>query len=172
MISLKQDEQLVDNIREHVKKRFEASDKEFLFGADRVDIRRVKHLKFEARKRHFRFTIDEPPERGGTDEGPNPLAYFIAGAASCLMNQYAVLAIARDVPIDDLTITARGHFDRVLGGSFKEMIYDLRISGDAPRETILNLSREAERMCYAHNTLRKAGVRMVTNLFLNEKQIS
>ena len=46
MISLKQDEQLVDNIREHVKKRFEASDKEFLFGADRVDIRRVKHLKF------------------------------------------------------------------------------------------------------------------------------
>ena len=169
---MKRDDQLLDTIREHVKKRFEASDKEFLFGADRVDIRRVKHLKFEARKRRFRFTIDEPPERGGTDEGPNPLAYFIAGAASCLMNQYAVLAIARDVPIDDLTITARGHFDRVLGGSFKEMIYDLRISSEAPRETILNLSREAEKMCYAHNTLRKAGVRMVTNLFLNEKQIS
>src|SRR3989441_2280272 len=135
------DEQLVRIIKEHVKKRFEASDKEFLFGAERVDIRRVKHLKFEARKGRFRFEIDEPKERGGTDEAPNPLAYFIAGAASCLMNQYAVLAIARDVPIDDLTITARGHFDRVLGGSFKEMIYDLRISSDAPRETILNLSR-------------------------------
>jgi uncharacterized OsmC-like protein len=169
---LKQDEQLIANIKEHVKKRFEASDKEFLFGAERVDIRRVKHLKFEARKRHFRFTIDEPPERGGTDEGPNPLAYFIAGAASCLMNQYAVLAIARDVPISDLAITARGHFDRVLGGSFKEIIYDVRIFSEATRETILNLSREAERMCYAHNTLSKAGVRMVTNLFLNEKQIS
>ncbi len=169
---MKQDDQLIDNIREHVKKRFEASDREFLFGAERVDIRRVKHLKFEARKRHFRFTIDEPPERGGTDEGPNPLAYFIAGAASCLMNQYAVLAIARDVPIDDLTIAARGHFDRVLGGSFKEIIYDLRISSEASRETISNLSREAERMCYAHNTLSKAGVKMVTNLFLNEKQTS
>ncbi len=158
------DEQLIGIIREHVKKRFEASDREFLFGAERVDIRRVKHLKFEARKRHFRFTIDEPPERGGTDEGPNPLAYFI--------NQYAVLAIARDVPIDDLTIAARGHFDRVLGGSFKEIMYDLRISSEASRETILDLSREAERMCYAHNTLSKAGVKMVTNLFLNEKQIS
>jgi len=169
---LKQDEQLVGIIKEHVKKRFEASDREFLFGADRVDIRRVKHLKFEARKGRFRFTIDEPPERGGTDEAPNPLAYFIAGAASCLMNQYAVLAIARDVPIDDLTITARGHFDRVLGGSFKEIIYDLRISSEASRKTILDLSREAERMCYAHNTLSKAGVKMVTNLFLNEKQIS
>lgn len=169
---MKQDEQLIANIKEHVKKRFEASDKEFLFGAERVDIRRVKHLKFEARKGRFRFMVDEPPDRGGTDEAPNPLAYFIAGAASCLMNQYAVLAIARDVPIDDLKITARGHFDRVLGGSFKEIIYDLRISSEAARETILNLSREAERMCYAHNTLSKAGVKMITNLFLNEKQIS
>jgi len=43
---LKQDEQPVGTIKEHVKKRFEASDREFLFGADRVDVRRVKHLKF------------------------------------------------------------------------------------------------------------------------------
>src|SRR3989441_10357001 len=122
------DEQLIGIIREHVKKRFEASDGEFLFGAERVDIRRVKHLKFEARKRHYRFTIDEPPERGGKDEGPNPLAYFIAGAASCLMNQHSVLAIARDVPIDDLTIAGRGDIDQVLAGSFKEIMYGLRIT--------------------------------------------
>jgi len=43
---LKQDEQPVGTIKEHVKKRLEASDREFLFGADRVDVRRVKHLKF------------------------------------------------------------------------------------------------------------------------------
>ena len=41
---MKQDEQLLDNIREHVRKRFEAPDREFLFGADRVDIRRVKQV--------------------------------------------------------------------------------------------------------------------------------
>ena len=34
---MKQDDQLVGIIREHVKKRLEASDREFLFGADRVD---------------------------------------------------------------------------------------------------------------------------------------
>jgi len=164
-------EELIKTIREHVKMRNEASDKEFLFGAERVDVKLIKHLKFEARKRHFTFTIDEPPKRGGTDGGPNPLAYFIAGAASCLLNQYAVLAIARDIPIPDLEVTARGHFDRSLGGSFNEVIYDLRLSSKAPDEAILNLSTEAERMCYAHNTLKKAGVRMVTNLFLNGKQI-
>jgi len=166
-----QNEPLVKTIKEHVRKRLEASDREFLFGSERVDIRRVKHLKFEARKRHFTFTVDEPSERGGTDKGPNSLAYFIAGAASCLLNQYAVLAIARDIPIRGLTITARGHFDRVVGGSFNEIIYDLKISSEASSETVVDLSREAERMCYAHNTLKRAEVKMVTNLFLNGKKI-
>jgi putative redox protein len=165
-------ESLTETIREHVRKRFEATDKEFLFGAERVDVKRVSHLEFEARKRDFTFTIDEPPERGGTDEGPNPLAYFVAGAASCLLNQYAVLAIARGINLDDLAVTARAHFNRVIGGSFEEVIYDLSISSDSSREKILELSKEAERMCYAHNTLMKAGVKMSTNLVLNGKRIS
>ncbi len=147
-------------------------DEKFLFGAERVDLKKVSHLALEARKRDFVFLVDEPPERGGTDRGPNPLAYFIAGAASCLMNQYATLAIARGVSLDRMELTARGHFDRKIGGAFDEMVYDLRLESPAPEETILDLSKEAEKMCYAHNTLKKAGVKMVTNLFLNGKQIS
>jgi uncharacterized OsmC-like protein len=158
-------------IKEHIKKRNEASDGEFLFGAERVDLKRVEHLKFEVRKRHFKFFVDEPDERGGKDEAPNPLAYFIAGAASCLMNQYATLAIARDIPISTMELTARGHFDRRTGGAFEDVIYDLRLSSRASKETIIDLAREAERMCYAHNTLKKAGVKMITNLSLNGEQV-
>ncbi|MDA4128753.1 MAG: OsmC family protein [Thaumarchaeota archaeon] len=161
------EEKLIETIKEHVRKRHEASDATFLFGAERVDLKRLNHLKFEVRKRDFVFVVDEPPERGGTDQGPNPLAYFIAGAASCLMNQYAVDAIAKGVPLDDLQMTARGHFNRKLGGSFEEMIYDVRIASKATSESIKALSREAEEMCYAHNTLRKAGLKMTTNLYLN-----
>jgi uncharacterized OsmC-like protein len=165
-------EALVAVIKEHIRKRNEASDEEFLFGAERVDIRRVDHLQFEARKRDFVFCIDEPAARGGTDKGPNPLAYFVAGAASCLMNQYATLAISRDIPLGDMKLTARGHFNRRLGGAFEEICYDLKLESSAPEEVILGLSMEAERMCYAHNTLKRAGVRMVTNLFLNGKRVS
>jgi uncharacterized OsmC-like protein len=164
-------EALVATIKEHIKKRNEASDSEFLFGAERVDLRRVEHLKFEVRKRHFAFYVDEPNDRGGTDGAPNPLAYFIAGAASCLSNQYATLAIARDISITRMELTARGHFDRRIGGAFQEIIYDVGLDAAAPRETILDLAKEAERMCYAHNTLKKAGVRMVTNLSLNGEKI-
>lgn len=158
-------------IKEHVERRYKADDKEFLFGADRVDLRRLDHTKFEAKKRHFSFLVDEPPERGGTDQGPNPLAYFIAGAASCLMNQYSVAAIAKGIPLEAMEMTARGHFDRKIGGAFDEIIYDLKLRSPAPARTILDLSKEAEAMCYAHNTLKKAGVKMTTNLFLNGQRV-
>jgi len=164
-------QQLNETIREHVKKRHEANDKEFLFGAERVDLRRVDHLKVEARKRHFTFYVDEPAERGGTDQGPNPLAYFIAGAASCLINQFLTDAIYRNVNLGDVQLEARGHFDRRMGGAFKEIIYDLRLTSPSPEEDILSLSREAEKMCYAHQTLKKAGVKMTTNVYLNGKRI-
>lgn len=154
-------------IREHVRKRHEADDSGFLFGSERVDLRRVDHLKVEAKKRGFSFIVDEPAERGGTDQGPNPLAYFLAGAASCLVNQYLSDAIYRGVKVDDIALTARGHFDRRMGGAFTEIIYDLKLSSPSPRDAVARLSKEAEEMCYAHSTLKKAGVKMVTNVFLN-----
>lgn len=97
---------LVVTIREHVKKRHEADDEGYFFGAERVD-----HLKLEARKRDFTFIVDEPAERDGTDQGPNPLAKFIAVAAACLVNQFLADAIYRGVKLDDIALTARGRFD-------------------------------------------------------------
>jgi len=164
-------QQLIATIKEHVKKRHEANDEKFLFGAERVDLRRVDHLKIEARKRHFVFYVDEPADRGGTDQGPNPLACFIAGAASCLINQFLTDAIYRGVTLEDVEMAARGHFDRRMGGAFKEIVYDLRLTSPSSKKDILSLAREAEEMCYAHQTLKKAGVKMVTNIFLNGRSI-
>ena len=166
------DAELIATIKDHVRKRHEADDEEFLFGAERVDLKKLDHLKMKASKRKFSFLVDEPPERGGTDEGPNPLAYFIAGVASCLMNQFASDAIYREVELRDFEITARGHFDRRMGGAFSEIIYDVKFSTDSPMQTVLSLAKEAEEMCYAHNTLKKAGVRMVTNLIVNGEKVS
>ncbi len=165
------EEQLNATIREHVKKRHQADDKEFLFGAERVDIKRLSHLKLEARKRDFTFVVDEPAERGGTDEGPNPLAYFIAGAASCLVNQFLTDAVYRGVELSGVEMTARGHFDRRMGGAFEEIVYDLKLTSSSPKEAVLSLAKEAEEMCYAHQTLKKAGVRMKTNISLNGEPV-
>jgi uncharacterized OsmC-like protein len=65
---------------------------------------------------------------------------------------------------------ARGHFDRRVGGAFTEMIYDIVIESPAPEDEVRALAREAESMCYAHNTLKKV-VRMETRLTLNGKRL-
>jgi uncharacterized OsmC-like protein len=165
-------QQLIETIKDHVRKRHEAKDEKFLFGSERVDLRRVDHLEVEVKKRHFTFYVDEPAERGGTDRGPNPLAYFIAGAASCLINQFLTDAIYRGVRLKEVEMAARGHFDRRMGGTFNEIIYDLRLTSSSSKKDIISLAREAEEMCYAHQTLKKAGVKMTTNIVLNGRPIS
>jgi uncharacterized OsmC-like protein len=139
-------------------------------GTHRIDVELVEQLQFHASFGGFDFTIDEPPERGGNNQGLPPLCYFLAGAVSCLMTQYAKLAIAKDVPLKSMRAVARGHFDRRVGGAFSDMIYEIAIESPASQEAIKAIAREAELMCYAHNTLKKS-VRMQTNLTLNRKHL-
>ena len=139
-------------------------------GTHRIDVQLIEQLRFEASFGSFRFTIDEPPERGGTDAGLPPLSYFLAGAASCLMTQYAKLAIAKNVPLTSMKAVARGHFDRRVGGAFKDIIYEIAIVSPAGADAIGDIAREAELLCYAHNTLKKS-VHMQTNLTLNGERL-
>jgi len=139
-------------------------------GTHRIDIELVEQLRFEASFGGFRFTIDEPPERGGTNAGLPPLAYFVAGAASCLLTQYAKLAIAKDIPLTSMKAVARGHFDRRAGGAFRDLIYEITIESSASADAIRQIAREAELMCYAHNTLKNS-VQMKTNLKLNGEHL-
>jgi len=144
--------------------------REAKIGTQRIDIELVEQLRFKASFGGFDFTIDEPPERGGTNAGLPPLAYFLAGAASCLMTQYAKLAISNSIPLMSMKAIVRGHFDRRMGRSFRDMIYDIEIESPASEDTVRKLAREAEVMCYAHNTLKKA-VHMQTNLTLNGRRL-
>jgi uncharacterized OsmC-like protein len=41
----------------------------------------VKDAMLEGRIGRFHFTCDEPPSRGGEDQAPSPLEYFMIGAA-------------------------------------------------------------------------------------------
>jgi len=144
--------------------------REAKIGAQRIDIELVEQLRFKASFGHFDFIIDEPPERGGTNAGLPPLAYFLAGAASCLMTQYAKFAMSNSIPLTSMKAIVRGHFDRRMGGSFKDIIYDIGIESSADPDRIRGMAREAEMMCYAHNTLKRS-VHMQMNLTLNGKRL-
>ena len=125
---------------------------EITIGAHRIDVELIEQLRFRAPFGGVAFTIDEPSERGGTGAGLPPLAFFLAGAASCLMTQYAKLAIAEEVTLISMRATTRGHLDRRIRGAFQDIIHEIAIESPASADTIKKIAREAELMCYVHNT--------------------
>ncbi|MBI4444870.1 MAG: OsmC family protein [Acidobacteria bacterium] len=162
-------------IKAVVTKRRKANDEEFLKGLVRVDLTHEQDLRHrikipQSKAREFVFYSDEPEERGGTNAGPNPLSYFIAGALSCLMNQYVRLAVAEAITIDGLQAAAKAHFERKIKGAFTRIIYNIRIESSEDVTKVKALAQKAEDYCYAHNTLLKA-VEIRTNLYLNDQLV-
>ncbi len=47
----------------------------------RATAKLVKDAFLEGRIGRFHFSCDEPPARGGDDQAPSPLEYFLIGAA-------------------------------------------------------------------------------------------
>ena len=138
--------------------------------ADRVVVEWIGpgSAPFRARKAGFEFIVDEPVERGGTNAAPNPLAYFLAGAASCWANHLASLAIVEGVSLSSLSVAALAHFDRVfVGGAFRDVTYDVRIVTDEAVERVVDLAERADVMCFASNTLANGGVSLTTRISVN-----
>lgn len=136
-------------------------------GTIRTDLRNIEQLHHEARLREFTVTIDEPQANGGTNSGPNPLGYFLIGAASCFFNQIAKITIIRGLKIDTLEMTAIMHLDLAKpGGHVTDMAYDLRLTGSETKEKLVGMLQEAEDGCFVHQTLKKA-MPITSNIRLN-----
>lgn len=141
---------------------------------ERVDIRLEGNGNgpFHVAKGDFNYVVDEPAIRAGRDTAPNPLAYFLGGAATCYLSHFMMQAISREMLIDALEMTARGRFDRrAVGGHLQRVVYELRIETSARPDDVTEVAASAEKMCYAHNTLVKADVEIETRVILNGDEI-
>ena len=168
------DPEVVADVRALFAMRKKAEEEEPQTLNERVDVtlEGVGNGPFRVKKRDFSFYVDEPAQRAGTDQAPNPLAFFLSGAATCYLSHFMLISIRDELPVDALRMTARAHFDRrLLGGIMKDVIYDLKLESSAGGEAIEAVAREAEKACYAHNTLVAAGVELTTNVFLNSEKV-
>lgn len=164
------DPRLVDTLRSYEDKRITARPGDST-GTIRVDVHTLGHLKLEGKMGRFQVISDEPEDRGGTDTGPSPLAYFLSGAAFCLIMQYARIIIIEKMDVDSVEMTLRGHFDRRISGSFDYLIYEIRLSGKDTPQKIKELAEKAEEHCYVHNTLKKA-VKITSKISLNDRPLT
>jgi uncharacterized OsmC-like protein len=140
-------------------------------GLDRVDIRIVDLLAYEAQARGERgvMRIGEPVDRGGDGEGSSPLAHFLTGCGACLLNQFVRIAISDGLPLTFGGATVRGEFGREVGGAFERIEVRVEGSGRLERDAADELVRRAERLCYLHQTLVHA-VELTTVLVLDGEE--
>lgn len=97
---------------------------------------------------NFELTVDEPPEVGGSGQGPTPTDLLLASVASCFALAVAWAARKRGVDLPDLTVTATGTY---AGPRFASLTLSVRTSL-APR-LVTPLLESARRVCYVTNTL-------------------
>ena len=100
----------------------------------------------------FPITVDEPPEVGGTGQGPQPTELFLAAVASCFTLALSYSATKRGVVLRGVRVDATGTYD---GPRFSSVRLSVHVDG--PRgEELARLISAAERVCYVTNTLRHA----------------
>lgn len=117
--------------------------------------------KFIAESGKFQLIIDEPESLGGTDEGPSPLAYILAGLAGCLNVVGHMVAKELDFTIDTLKIEVTGNLnpDRLLGVSnaeragFKKIDLKLIPETDASIEILVEWLKIVQDRCPVKDNL-------------------
>jgi uncharacterized OsmC-like protein len=117
--------------------------------------------KFIAETGKFKLIINEPETLGGTDEGPNPVTYILAGLAGCLNVVGHMVAKELGFTIDKLKIEVTGNInpDRLLGVSnaeragFKKIDLKLIPETDASIEVLVDWLKIVQDRCPVKDNL-------------------
>ena len=106
--------------------------------------------RVEAAVRGHAWTLDEPPEDGGTDAGPAPVEAVLGALLACLTVSFKAVARRRGVPVDRVEGTARAN----PRGHVRDISVDLHVWSPAPEGEVQALLGPARRGCYVSALLR------------------
>lgn len=124
--------------------------------AVRVTAKYLPQLRKELRSGELVWYSDASKAVGGMGEHPGALQHFVAGLPLCQMTHYAERASVCGVRLDDLQVSAVGHFTGIAGYGFDEIEYEVRIVSPEPSDKIRELASAAARDCYVTNTLKRS----------------
>jgi len=103
----------------------------------------------EVQAGEFTFTIDEPVEAGGTNQGPQPTEVLLASVASCFTLALSYAARKRELELTHLGVEATGIYD---GPRFSAIEIAADVGCDpSEHERLISI---AERVCYVTNTIK------------------
>ncbi len=107
-------------------------------------------LAVAVRSAHHAWTVDEPPEAGGADAGPDPVSYVLGGLVSCMIIAFKLAARRRKVEVGEV----RGAVTATPKGKVKTIGLRLEVWSPADAAEVGKLLPSAKAACYVHDLLK------------------
>ncbi len=130
--------------------------------------------KSQAWSRDVKMIIDEPIERGGTNEGPMPVEMVFAGLAGCTHVISNKLATDNDVVIEDMeidivtTMDSRGtRLIEPIDVPFPKVIINIVTTMSGHPEGIDAVVTKLREHCAVSKMLRQSGSEVIENWTIN-----
>lgn len=116
----------------------------------------------EGKARNFTIYIDEPPNLGGQDKGPNPVEYVLMALGGCVIIVGQVIAQEMGIKLDSYKIKLSGDLNplRFMGkpspdrAGFKEINLEIEVKSEAPKEKLEEWIRAIEERCPVGDNLK------------------
>ena len=122
--------------------------------------------------------IDEPVQRGGTDEGPMPVEYVFVGLLGCTHVISNKLAKANGISFTsmdiDIKVTMDSHGTRLIKPvdvPFPEVVLSIKAEYDGPREGALRVAERLRHHCAVSKMLQQSGTRVLEQWTLNGEEV-
>jgi len=122
----------------------------------------VEDVRCSAQIRDFSpMTIDEPPELGGKNAGPNPVELVLVALGTCQEIMYAAYASVMDVKLESVKVSLKGDInlngmfglDNTTPAGYTKVTFETNIESDADDETLKKLIETVESHCPVMDTL-------------------
>ncbi len=105
--------------------------------------------------REHRVVVDEPPQLGGSDAGPNPIELLLGALGACQEITYQAYAKALGIPLESVSvelegdIDLRGFFgvDAAVRAGFQRIRGRVHLVSDAPRDDLTRLKAMVDQHC-------------------------
>ncbi len=136
--------------------------------------RHASSTRSEAEARGKRVVIDEPVQRGGTDEGPMPVEYVFMGLVGCTHVIANKLAAANGIAFTamdiDIKVTMDSHGTRLIHPidvPFPSVTLDITAEFEGPRAGAIRVTELLRDHCAVSKMLQESGTEVVENWTLN-----
>ena len=111
--------------------------------------------------RQFTITVDEPPELGGTDAGPNPVEYVLAALAGCINVTAHLVAKEMNISLEGLTVNIEGNLNpaKLMNkptedrAGYKSVRAHIQAKTDADQQTLEKWRDAIEQRCPVSDNL-------------------